>query len=407
MKIIRVIGVLMFGTAVWVAAINVRGQVVINEIVEDERQADSSDTTDTRDFIELYNAGNSAVNVGNYTMNYWQLGTAATTPGSYFPTHDTIPAGTMLAAHGYYVFGNTGVPNLNQDLGTGDLYPHLNAIFELRNGTQTTDPLVDAVGLDTFRTPELLNATQEQLDQIAHGQTVSATARGGVWGQTISTDAIAPNVPSSIGRYLDGRDTNDNGRDFGYLPVTPGASNNLPQHQVHVIPNVDSMNIGDVLGTQYYASFKLPRVIDPQVVDSAGDDGGAVALNPKAIPPSPQGGKAIVAYDETGGGNAVYSKELVNKFDLYAYIDTSALNTNQTTTQSEATIYGIGTTDPFFGTPDPSGRLGFTSASNGSTGIGWLIQRVEAPNNGGTTTLLQLIDMNNGGDSTSPWEIGR
>ncbi len=101
-------------------------------------------------------------------------------------------------------------------------------------------------------------------------------------------------------------------------------------------------------------------------------------------------------------------KEYVNKFDLYAYIDTSALNTSQATTQSEATIYGIGTTDPFFGTPDPSGRLGFTSSANGSTGIGWCIQRVEAANNGGTTTLLQLIDMNNGGDSAQPvgdWQV--
>ena len=43
-----------------------------------------------------------------------------------------------------------------------------------------------------------------------------------------------------------------------------------------MVPNVDSMNVGDVLGTQYYASFKLPRVIDPQVVDTAGDDNGPV-----------------------------------------------------------------------------------------------------------------------------------
>jgi hypothetical protein len=409
MRKIRMTAIALLASALLVHGASVRGQVVINEIVEDERQADSTDTTDNREFIELYNAGSTPANIGNYTMHYYLLGTTANPVGSYFASHDTIPAGTILAPHTYWVIGADSVPNVNQPLGSNiDLFPNLNTIFELRTGPNTTDPLVDALALDTFRTPELGAATQEQLNQIAPGQTVSPTARGGVWGQTISNDAIAPNVPNSIGRYLDGRDSNDNGRDFGYLPVTPGASNNLPQNAVHTIPNVDAMNIGDVLGTQYYASFKLPRVIDPQVVDSAGLDGGPVALNPKVIPRSPQGGKAIVAFDETGGGNAVYSKEYVNKFDLYAYVDTSALNTNQATVQSEATIYGIGTTDPFFGTPDPSGRLGFTSSANGSTGIGWLIQRVEAPNNGGTTTLLQLIDMNNGGDSAQPvgdWQV--
>ncbi|HEX3599916.1 MAG TPA: lamin tail domain-containing protein, partial [Lacipirellulaceae bacterium] len=369
MRVIRITGLLLFGAAVWASATHVRGQVVINEIVEDEQDFESTDVTDNREFIELYNAGSTAVNVGGYTMNYWLLGTSATTPGSYFASHDTIPSGTTLAPHAFYVIGADSVPNVNQPLGSNiDLFPNLNTIFELRSGPNVTDPLVDAVGLDTFRTPELLNATQEQLDQMAHGQTVSATARGGIWGQIESDDAIAPNVPLSIGRYLDGRDTNDNGRDFGMLPVTPGASNNLPQHAVHVVPNVDSMNIGDVLGTQYYASFKLPRVIDPMVVDSAGNDGGAVALNPKQILRSPQGGNAIVAYDETGGGNAVYSKEYVNKFDLYAYIDTSALNTNQTTTQNEETIYGLGTTDPFFATSDSTGLLASTSTANGSTG---------------------------------------
>src|SRR5258707_5740008 len=42
-------------------------------------------------------------------------------------------------------------------------------------------------GIETFRNVELANATQEQLDQIAVGQTVSPTARGGIWGQVIST----------------------------------------------------------------------------------------------------------------------------------------------------------------------------------------------------------------------------
>src|SRR5262249_21236932 len=87
----------------------VRGQVVINELVEDEQDFESTDVSDTRDFIELYNAGNSAVDISNYTMHYYLLGNA-TTGGSYFTNtstmqevHDTIPAKTTLASHAYYV----------------------------------------------------------------------------------------------------------------------------------------------------------------------------------------------------------------------------------------------------------------------------------------------------------------
>ncbi len=355
MRVIRVWGLLLFGAAVWFAATSSRGQVVINEIVEDEQDAGSTDVTDNREFIELYNAGVSAVDISGWTMNYWLLGDSAN-PGSYFGVSDEIPSGTTLASHAYYVIGADSVPNVNLPLGSNiDLFPNLNTIFELRDGPQGSGALVDALGLDTFRTPELQYASQEQLDQIANGQTVSLTAQGGWWGQVESDDAISPNVPLSIGRYLDGRDSNDNGRDFGMLPITPGASNNLPQNAAHTIPNVDSMSVGDVLGTDYYASFVLPRVIDPTAV---GPLNGSNNINPTAIPVSPQGGKAIIAYDETGGGNAAFSKELVNKFDLYAYIDTAALNTGEATTQSEASIYGIGTTDPFFATPDPSGASG-------------------------------------------------
>jgi hypothetical protein len=97
---------------------------------------------------------------------------------------------------------------------------------------------------------------------------------------------------------------------------------------------------------------------------------------------------------------------------LYAYIETGALNVaNATTTQaSEASIYGIGTTDPFFGTPNNSGLLTLTSTQNGSTGYGWLIQRVENYNGGNpeTKTVLQLDDFDDSGDSMpadNEWQI--
>ena len=54
---------------------------------------------DTREFIELYNAGNSPVGIGGYTLNYYLLtgGTGTPAPDAYFGSVDTIPLGTMLA----------------------------------------------------------------------------------------------------------------------------------------------------------------------------------------------------------------------------------------------------------------------------------------------------------------------
>jgi hypothetical protein len=386
------------------------GQITINELVEDEQDFESTDVTpDTREFVELYNGGAAPVDVSG-----WTLGTVQLASGLPFAT-DTFPGGSIIPAGGYFVMGQPGVPNVNYSPIPGELFPHANFIFELRNPSLTGSTLVDAVAVDTFRGTihdELHNVTQEQMDQIALGQTAGTLgATGGWWGQIESDNAIPPNVPLSLGRYLNGKDTNRNGLDFGLQPLTPGASNNQPQVAAHTVPNVDSLAPGTLLGTNYAASFVLPQVIDPTA---------ATSTNPNAITRSPQGGNAIIAYDNTGGGNAVVSKELVKKFDIYAYIDTRALNvtTSDTVPSSEAAIYGIGTTDPFFGTPNsadlltglPGGNV--ASSANGSTGLGWLIQRREKFNGGSpvTNTVLQLIDMNDGGDGVQAagfidWQI--
>src|SRR5438128_8267286 len=115
MTTIRKIAFVMAGAMVWVASSTAFGQIVINELVEDEQDFESTDIApDTRDFVELYNAGNTAVNIGGYQLNYYQLGTAAGVGNSYFATADKITAGTVLAPHAYYVLGNDNVPNVNQ-----------------------------------------------------------------------------------------------------------------------------------------------------------------------------------------------------------------------------------------------------------------------------------------------------
>ena len=232
--------VLLFVSSAW-------AQVTINEFVDDERTASAGQVAiDTREFVELYNAGASSVDISGWQILAKQIGSnfgGAEGVGVY--TY-TLPASTSIPAGGFFVMGAAGVPNVNYTptFPTGkDMLPdganttNGNYVLELRN---TANTLVDAVADETFRGTERANLTAEQVAQTA----------GGWWGQDPSFNVSSPNLQFSTGRYQNGRDTNNNGYDFGMLPVTPGASNNLPQNVSHTIPNVDSAGLEDPV-TQY------------------------------------------------------------------------------------------------------------------------------------------------------------
>jgi hypothetical protein len=385
-------------------------QVIINEFIIDERTASSGIVhPSTREFLELYNPGPGAVDIGNWQLKTIQIGNNFNTPNG---THTyTIPEGTSIGADDYFVIGHTGGPGVDYaptPLFNGDLFPDGNThtpavppmpaigsngqfVFELRDASAM---LADAVAVETFRGSERDNITAEQ----------AAFTGGGIWPQIIATNVPvgAPqfNTRASVARYMDGVRTGANGRDFGFLPETPGASNNLPEVPAHVVPDVDSLAIETPLGNAYgyYGSFVLPRVVDPATID-AGE------VNPKAVSPPPVGTNAIINYDNTGGGNVIASKQLVNSFDVYAYIDTDDYNLlaghPDDALFGEQTIYGIGTTDPFFARSNSAGLVTDASTANGSTGVGWQIQKVER--NFGTAvetrTVLQLVNFGDGGDS--------
>ncbi|MCA9237717.1 MAG: lamin tail domain-containing protein [Planctomycetales bacterium] len=349
------------------------GQVVINELVYDI----AGESPDLREYVELYNAGGSAVDISNWTVGFYDVSSAFTFSG------DVIPSNTMLGAGDYYVLGSTGVPNLDQDIQTGgiDLYPDGNTVIELRDSSSA---LVDALGYEFNKGTSGISAEQ-----------FAQTGPNGWWGNTQSYNIFPTQL--SLGRYRDGADSDFNGRDFGNIISTPGTSNNLPFVAQHTIPDVDAMTVGaEVPG--YYASFVNATVIDPGVVDTN---------NPNIIPPSPQGGLAVTAWDPSGGGNAVYSSSLVNGYDLYAYLDPTPYGVTATTNdiEYESTTYGIGTTGTLHNTPDPTGAIfGDVTTANGSTGIGWVFQKEEQS---GYYSLL-LVDANDGGPSnpaSADWTV--
>ena len=62
------------------------GQIVINELVEDEQDFETTDVTpDTREFIELYNAGATPVDLTGWSVGIWDLDTGAYGPVQLFP----------------------------------------------------------------------------------------------------------------------------------------------------------------------------------------------------------------------------------------------------------------------------------------------------------------------------------
>lgn len=346
-------------------------QVVINELVQDQRNAGSGQIPDKREFIELYNAGSTSVDLSTWILRVVDLDSG----GELY----SIPLATnpILAAGDYYVIGNSaGIDPALIDFDFNSAFPedfltNNNNLYELRNGS---GQLVDALGVQLTNDPQYDLVTTDQLAQIG----------GGYWPQLLSSDTT---TPQSLGRYIDGRDTNRNGYDFGLIPVTPGASNTLPFVD-KVVPDVQGMALGTQL-PGYSSSFVQPTVVDPTVV-------GPLVKHAVLSPP-PQGSKVIVAWDASGGGNMIASNALTNSFDINVYLDTEKFNvSNGTVLEWETTTYGIGSTDAFFSTAEPELALTtIAETGNGNTGIGWLYQKEEVNN----FEKLMLIDFNDGGDS--------
>jgi hypothetical protein len=367
------------------------GQVVINEVMYDDGG------TDDREFVELYNAGSTEVAIGG-----WRLGgyDATTTNPS-----TTIPAGTMLAAGAYYVIGNAGVLNLNHQV-SANQFENDNEVITLRDGGGV---LVDAVAYETNKGLGFITTgggATPPLDPAA----VLEQLGPGFFGNFQCVDAADTplNATLSFGRFVDGRDTNNNGRDFGIRPSTPGTTN-APGGQVaeFIFPDPALLATGSAMPGMGY-SFAPLRVMDPAVVDSN---------NPNVIaPPAGAGSKAYALWDPSGGGDAAASASIfagkTSGFSLYVYFDTTDLpiQTNTAGTNfrgSEVTIYGIGSGDALNNLTDLDGSLEVgagtlpgSDTANGCTGIAWVYERAGVTG-GGTTVSekLHLVDANDGGDS--------
>jgi len=354
------------------------GDVVINEFTYDMLTALGGNATDDREFVELYNRGTTPVDISG-----WLLRASDTVAPPGDNNRDfIIPHGTILNPGDYYVIGSGLVSDVDMIVSPQtDIWENENEALELYDRNRD---LKDAVVYNGY------------LGAVAVG-----FPEGRIWGRLEMV--LGSNM--SVSRYLDGLDTNNNGRDFGLRPQTPGASNkgDASFMSVYVPPNVDSMSVGaDVPGL--LGTFVNARVINPTAVDEP-----APPHNPNVIPASPQGGNAIVAWDPAGGGNSIHSINLFNGdggYDLWVYFDTNPIPDE--TPGAETTYFGImGTTSTLNGVvssatfypnlPDPEGLLlGDSVTANSSTGLAWVYNK----NHGGQTRKLYLVDAKDGGDSS-------
>jgi len=358
-------------------------RVVINEFAYDDTG------TDNLEFIELYNADTVPVDISG-----WVVDCGDQLPGDNNADF-TIPTGTVLQPGQYYVIGtadlNTrcgGCVNLTINPGSGGIIENDNEwIALIIPGNPRV--VVDAVVYEANRSALSGWVPADIIPQLG----------GGLWGnyQSLEAGTTTDDAFLTIGRWRDGLDTNVNGRDFGHMRPSPGASNNLPALQARQCLNFDDYSVGD-RPSEFTGSYREPRVIDPTQADNS----ATTAFNPNTISASPQGGNAMMVRDWAGGGNVAVSNFVYEGnagYDLYVYInpDTSEFTAGQV----ETWMIGIGGSESVHNHP----LLLETSSSgsaNGMTGIGWVFRRsVAATSNPAhpTEVKLRLVDAGKGGDS--------
>ncbi len=325
--------------------------VVINELSYDDT------STDDHEFVELYNSSGNTVDIGG-----WQLieEDGSSTSGN---SH-TIAIGTMLAPGGFWVIGDSSVPNVNETLS-----------YSLENGPDGVY-LTDAVGVVqdglAWEMQRWTNAIPTWLEGDGFGGDIQLHEHGGF-------------DQNSISRGIDGVDTDDNGCDFRVAPWTPGTFN--VTGMTTSLPYIN--NFDGPLGGNVAADFTY------SFVSGNTDDPNGLVSPAITIPASPQGGNVALWHDPSGGGNANWLKNFTQSdYLLETYVYLTGPNPNFDLDDGENWTMGVrGHSDSFGEYQDIGGFHGAvscTTTQSGHTGIAWVCNRTQL------TSDLYLVDFNNG-----------
>ena len=162
-------------------------QIRVNELMTGSTGAASNE------FVELFNAGSSAADVGGFKVAY------RSSAGTSDISLATIPAGTSIPAGGFYLLGGSGYL-----------------------GSHAADQSFSTSLASTGGGIAVRDSGGAILDSVGYGDTTNAFVEA--HPTTAPPTTTAPG--SSSGRIPDGHDTNDNAADFS-VSSTPsqGAAN--------------------------------------------------------------------------------------------------------------------------------------------------------------------------------------
>src|SRR5512132_1794730 len=145
------------------------------------------------EFVELFNAGSSAADVGGFKVAY------RSAAGTSDISLATIPAGTTIPAGGFYLLAGSGYL-----------------------GSHTPDQTFSTSLASTGGGIALRDSTGVILDSVGYGDSTNAFVEA--HATTAPPATAAPG--SSSDRLPDGHDTNDNAADFSVSSTpSPGAAN--------------------------------------------------------------------------------------------------------------------------------------------------------------------------------------
>lgn len=174
--------------------------LVINEVDYDQPG------TDSEEFLEIKNIGSAGIDLGEYDV----LGVnGGTNPGTEY--RRTSLDAVTLSPGDYYVIGSSGVANVDQVIGTTNIWqngaPDALALVRNTTGNPDDDELIDSVSYE--------------------GDTAGGPLGGGSWTETAGVDPGDNNTDDYLGlsRYTDGTDTDDNSTDLSPRCITPGETN--------------------------------------------------------------------------------------------------------------------------------------------------------------------------------------
>jgi hypothetical protein len=322
-------------------AASATAQVVINEFSYDDPAADDEE------FVELYNTTSSPVDIGN-----WQLvGFTGDTGLTYFS--NTVPAGTSIPAHGYYVFTFSGVTLAAFPAG---FVSNRSVAANLENGDadglllrDSFSNIIDAIAYDCGDGMLLLSPADFPPSRRLFGG----------WNGTGATRTASAS-DYSIGRISDGQ-PGDAAEVFTKFAASPGTSNNTPAFTA-AMPCGQSWNlVAGVTDPRFWGRGTDPRAVDPV--------SNAISQAPGA---SPGGGFAGVYCDTGfGGGESThFNMAPLGDFQFEALVYLEA-TVNAAAGENYAFDLGIGCTDEFFQYSTPAGY--------GTSGLYWAYR-----NNGGS-----------------------